>query len=284
MVARLLLVLSPFVLAFPLTLPAAEGFDERVVMREIRSGVRIEDLVFRNSQKTYNTAYRVCPVRQRAGVKRAAILYVHWYDPPTGDSNRSQFLEEAVELARSGACSLLIDTLWSSPEWFQLRDRAKDRAATERQLARIKDGLNFLLSMQGIDGNRVAYVGHDFGGMSGATISSSETRVKAWAIQAATPRWSEWYLLGPPLPEAERTKIAAATAEFDPIVHVAKAKGSFLFQFANTDRFVPKPRAEEFFQAAPEPKQIKWYEADHGLNDQARRDRISWLIEQLKLR
>ena len=272
----------PFLL-LSASLFAADPSATHVVLRETRAGVLIEDLVFRNSQKTFTTAYRVCPAKM-SKKPRAAILYVHWYDPEEHDSNRTQYLNEAIELARLGTCSLLVETLWSSADWFQLRDRAKDRIMTQRQVTRLKDGLDFLLATPNLDPARVAYVGHDFGGMAGATLSSSEPRVKWWAIQAATPRWSDWYLFGPPLADAERAKIIAATADLDPVTHVAKAQGSFLFQFANTDRFVPKGAAESFFAAAPEPKQIRWYEGGHGLNEQARRDRIAWLIAQLKLR
>ena len=40
--------------------------------------------------------------RPESGEVLAAILYVHWYEPESRDSNRSQFLEEAKEQARAG--------------------------------------------------------------------------------------------------------------------------------------------------------------------------------------
>jgi hypothetical protein len=54
--------------------------------------------------------------------------------------------------------------MWAGPVWFRQRDPAKDRIATARQGTRIKDALDFLLETPGIDPQRVAYVGHDFGG------------------------------------------------------------------------------------------------------------------------
>jgi uncharacterized protein len=56
-----------------------------------------------------------------------------------------------------------------------------------------------------------------------------------------------------------------------------------LFQFARSDRHVPVERAEEFYAAAADPKQIRWYEAGHGLNAEATRDREAWLAEGLAL-
>jgi len=43
-------------------------------------------------------------------------------------------------------------------------------------------------------------------------------------------------------------------------------------------------RAREFAKVVSEPKQFKLYEAPHALNAEARRDRIVFLTEQLKLK
>jgi predicted esterase len=53
------------------------------------------------------------------------------------------------------------------------------------------------------------------------------------------------------------------------------------FQFAADDFHVPKVRAEEFFSAAKDPKEMKWYEAGHGLNEEATHDRKAWLKQKL---
>ncbi len=83
----------------------AFGAEERVrvVMTENRGGVVIEDLVYRNSFKEYDAAYRVCPAK-----RTGAVLFVHWLETTNSTSNRSQFLDEAIGLAGKGVCSLLI--------------------------------------------------------------------------------------------------------------------------------------------------------------------------------
>jgi dienelactone hydrolase len=262
---------------------SAFGADERVrvVMRETRGGVLIEDLLLRNRLKEYDAAYRVCPAKAK---RVAAVLYVHWLEPTNVTSNRSQFLDEAVRLARKGACSLLVSTMWAGPDWFRQRDPAKDRIATTRQGTRLKDALDFLLETPGVDPARVAYVGHDFGGMFGAVLAGTERRVGLWAFQAATPRWHDWYLLGRPLEGAEREKVVAELTPMDPIAMIAKAQGSFLFQFGTNDPFVPRALADAFYAAAPEKKKVLFYEAGHGLNAQSVEDRVQWLATGLGLR
>jgi len=57
-----------------------------------------------------------------------------------------------------------------------------------------------------------------------------------------------------------------------------------LMQFGKTDRYVPEAKANEYFNAAKDPKKVSWYEAGHGLNEQAVKDRQAWLKDQLKLK
>ncbi|HYO84722.1 MAG TPA: dienelactone hydrolase family protein, partial [Bryobacteraceae bacterium] len=220
-----------------------------------------------------------------AGRARAAVLYVHWYEPPNPTSNRTQFLGEAVELAQLGVASLLPATMWSDPKWFRNRKRDDDLAASQRQLKDLQKALDALLSLPGIDPRRVAYVGHDFGAMFGAALAGIDRRPKAWALQAGTSRFSNWYLYGPPMPEPERTRFTQSLKVIDPVEHIAKAAPSpVLLQFATRDFFVPHDVAEEFWEAAREPKEIIFYDAVHAMNEQARRDRIDWLIRVLRLK
>jgi len=73
-------------------------------------------------------------------------------------------------------------------------------------------------------------------------------------------------------------------AEIDPITHVGNLSLTpILFQFSDDDFHVPRERAEEFFAAAKEPKEMRWYRTGHGLNDVATRERIAWLTEALSL-
>lgn len=56
-----------------------------------------------------------------------------------------------------------------------------------------------------------------------------------------------------------------------------------LFQFAMNDRFIANARAQDFFDAAREPKEIRWYDVGHGLNADATRERVEWVTRQLEL-
>ena len=215
----------------------------------------------------------------------AAILFVHWYEPESRDSNRGQFTEEAKELARGGAACLLIETLWSDPDFFLKRTQAEDAQNSIEEVVNIRRAMDLLLSQRDIDAARFAYVGHDFGGMYGVLAGSLDQRPDHYVIMAATPCFPDWYLYTPKLEGEAREAFIRQMSEIDPIVQAAKlSPASIYFQFGTNDRHVPGERAEAFFAAASEPKAMSWYESGHGLSEAATMDRKAWLREKLGLK
>ncbi|MCI0710471.1 MAG: S9 family peptidase [Chloroflexi bacterium] len=213
-----------------------------------------------------------------------AILYVHWYEPESMDSNRTQFYDEALEMASYGAASLLMETLWSDRDFFLKRTQAEDEDNSLQQVVELRTAMDILLDDVDIDARRFAYVGHDFGAMYGVVVGSIDPRPTHYVLMAGTPRFHEWYLYYPPLEGDARDKYIERMAQYDPIHRVATlAPAPLFFQFATDDFHVPVERAEDFFAAAQDPKRLEWYEAGHGLNEDARKDRMAWLRQQLNL-
>lgn len=275
------LTLSPLIGAGLFDYDKSKPLDVQVVGKEMRAGVEVRDITFASLSGGRTPAYLVVPQQQ---TKRPAILFIHWYEPPNPTSNRTQFLAEAVTLARSGVISLLPATLWSEPEWFKLRRRENDLQASVEQTRDLRRAMDVLLSQPGVDANRVALVGHDFGAMFGAILANVDRRAKFYALQAGTGRFHHWYLFGPPMPEPARTAFMSQLKAIDPVEHISQAGDvPVLFQFATADKFVPKDKAEEFIAAAPKSAKVLWYDAGHGLNEQAVEDRIQWLRQALAL-
>ncbi|MBK9714500.1 MAG: hypothetical protein IPO81_24800 [Kouleothrix sp.] len=259
----------------------AAPLDVREVGQREREGV-VERLL------TYATplgARRAAEIIRPDGAgPHPAILYVHWYEPESPDSNRTQFQAEARQLARRGAAALLIETLWSDRDFFIKRTQDDDYANSVRQVVELRQALDLLLAQPGVDAGRLAYVGHDFGAMYGALAGSVDGRPTCYALMAATPRFHEWYLYSPRLEGQPREQFIATMAPLDPIARVARlAPAPVLFQFGHSDPHVPDERALEFYAAASAPKQIRWYDAGHGLSEAATRDRVAWLAQQLGL-
>jgi len=253
-------------------------FDVTVVGSEPRGGAVVTDLTYSTLTRTRRAASLVTPAKASPGGK-PGILFVHWYEPPNPTSSRKEFLPDAVELAGDGVVSLLVDTMWSDPEWFVNRDPATDLGHSIEQVKELRRALDVLASRPGVDPSRLSYVGHDFGAMYGAIVAGLEApRLKAFVFMAGTQSFSDWFLLWPKRDEAVRRQVIAALASLDPPRHIATAGAlPMLFQFATRDKFVTKAAAEAVVAGAMGPKDVRWYDAEHELNADATRDRLAWL-------
>jgi dienelactone hydrolase len=213
------------------------------------------------------------------------VLFVHWYEPFAPTSNRSQFVDEAIELASHGVMSLTIETLWSDDDFFLKRTQADDMENSKQEVVNLRRAMDFLLAQPGADPKRFAYVGHDFGGMYGILAGSLDRRPTHYVIMAATPRFADWYLYLPALEGNAREDFIRQMSALDPITHVPNlSPAPLLFQFADDDFHVPQERAQEFFAAAREPKEMKMYSCGHGLNEAASKERVEWLKARLGLK
>ena len=83
--------------------------DVQETSRRSETGVVLRDISYAMLDGSRNAATVVGPERA-AAAPSPAILFVHWYGPPAPTSNRTQFVPDAVALARQGVTSLLIDT------------------------------------------------------------------------------------------------------------------------------------------------------------------------------
>ena len=255
--------------------------DVRLIGRRVQDDVESRLMVIQTPFGYRRTAELFAPQTDKTC---AAILYVHWYEPGSHDSNRSQFVEEAKDLARHGAISLLVETMWSDPDFFLKRTQADDIQNSIEEVINIRRAMDLLLAQDHVDARRFAFVGHDFGGMYGVLAGSFDQRPAHYVVMAATPRFPDWYLYSPKLEGEAREAFIRQFSAFDPITHVSNlSPAPILFQFGTDDPHVSKERAEEFFNAAQQPKEICWYESGHGLSEQATLDRKNWLKDRLSV-
>ena len=256
--------------------------DVKVTKTEWRDGVQVRDITFANTSGARTAAYLVVPSTK--GPHPAALM-VHWYAPEEHDSNRTQYLGQAVELAKLGVVSLLPETMWSEPKWFPARKRTEDFDASVRSVKELRRALDLLMTQPGVDKNRVGLIGHDFGAMYGAILITADKRPTLYALQAFTNEMSHWYLYGPKMAEPDRTQFIEKLKPLDATEHLGRAAPApVLLQFGTTDVHVSKARAQTSIDATSEPKTVIWYDAGHGLTERAVQDRITWIKERWKLR
>lgn len=264
-------------------LPAADA--ATIIATERRDGAVIEDLTYPGPDSEPVTAFLVRPdgppghPADRAG---AGLLAWHWFDTEAPDGDRTQFRDEAVELAGLGVVSLLPQGRfpWAGPP----TGSAADRVAIRAEVDRLRLGLDLLAAHPAVDPKRLALVGHDFGGMLATVAAAEDDRLRALVVIAATPRWGDWFLPFWPIDE-DRLDYLRGIRDLDPIERIGEAPpAAVLLQFGRHDFFIAPMSGLEFRGAAPEGTELKAYDAEHEMRlPEIRADRRSFLVRHLGL-
>ncbi|HWN09626.1 MAG TPA: hypothetical protein VNO50_10220 [Pyrinomonadaceae bacterium] len=264
--------------SFSYSKAAALLFKEESVTQ--KEGVLIRDVSY--AAYTKDRRIRAYVVRPVGKGPFAGVLFFHWLGEPNGD--RNEFLNEAVELAKRGTVSLLIQGHF--PWKIQPTNGESDRRLVVNETIEVRRALDLLLLQHGVDRERIGFVGHDYGAMYGSILSGIDKRVKAYVFVAGMGNFGDWslkYWKGPSANGADT--YMRLMDPVDPINYVSRAApANLMFQFSNADKYISRTTADAYYGAASQPKQVRWYETDHAMNtDAVRKDRSDWLTRQLRL-
>jgi dienelactone hydrolase len=193
-------------------------------------------------------------------------------------------------LAELGAVVIAIDAPFARRGGPPIRFSTQDRAEQIQLIKDLQRAVDVLRARPNVDRERIAYVGISYGGAMGALFVGVERRLKAAAlvvgdgglVSHSTGPEDVGLMAG--LSCATRVDWFRAMAPIEPIRFIPHASPTaLLLQNGRTDNLVPAADAEQLQAAAPEPKTIRWYDAGHGLDQQAAWDRHDWLHEQIGL-
>lgn len=220
-----------------------------------------------------------------------AVIYGHWCMPGSDKKNRTEFLDEALVLARSGVISLLPDHVTVRPGF---PTPPADPLAEEQfgvgiqQIINLQRGADLLFARKEVDRKRLAYVGHSCDAQTGAYLSGIDKRFKAFVLMAGnlsdevdlkTKQFQDFrQQIG-----AERFDAFVAKYSWsDPAKYVSHAAPAYVFmQYATDEPFLNPDMASQYAEIVSEPKKLRIYKAPHALNAEATRDRVAFLAEQL---
>jgi dienelactone hydrolase len=264
--------------------------DVQEVGVEHRGDVAIHDISYASPKGGRVPAYLVAPSGKGPF---AAVIWGHWYMPGSAFLNRKEFLDEAVALASTGVVSLLTDGPIARPGHVQDETPLNEQEITDlvQQIVDMRRGADLLLARPDVDPQRLAYVGHSYDATVGGFLSGIDRRFKAFVLMAGglsdeTDMKSKEY-------QDYREKVGAEKFDafqakygwLDPGKFVSHAAPAAVFlQYATQEKFLTPDRAHGYAAIVTEPKRFQLYDAPHALNAQARRDRIAFLTDQLKLK
>jgi fermentation-respiration switch protein FrsA (DUF1100 family) len=140
-------------------------------------------------------------------------------------------------------------------------------------LAECGAALEWMSEQQELDGHRLAIAGYSMGSFIGTMVAANSDHARALVLAA-----------GGDLPDGTPfTRLVRTVA--DPIRSIRKLDGRPLLMIhGKRDRTVRPEQATRLFDAAAEPKELRWYDAGHWLPDAATRDAAAWLATQLAAR
>jgi cephalosporin-C deacetylase-like acetyl esterase len=257
---------------------------------EQRGDVAIRDISYASPKGGRVPAYLVVP---KGKGPFAAVLWGHWYQDGSPFLNRKEFLDEAVALAASGVVSLLTDGPIARPGYVRDPDPLGDAQINYRvqQILDMRRGADLLLARTDVDPRRLAYVGHSYNAATGAFLAGIDKRFKAFVLMAGNlsdqvdMKSKEFQDFRKQVGPEKVDAFFAKYAWLDQGKYVAHAAPATVFlQYATKEDFLTPERAREYFALVSEPKSLKFYEAPHALNAEARRDRIAFLVKELKLK
>jgi dienelactone hydrolase len=264
--------------------------DVTVLGTQKRGNVTVYDVTYTSPKGGVVPAFLVVPSGKGPF---AGVIWGHWYWRNSDMRNRKQFLDEAVALAPSGVISLLTDGPVARPGYVPNTTPLNEQQAADlvQAVVDMRRGVDVLLARKDVDPKRLAFVGHSYNASVGAILSGVDRRFKAFVLMAGTMsdevdiRTGAYDDFRKQVGPEKFDAFLARHAYTDQGKFVSHAAPAFVFlQYATQEDFMTPERAREYEKVVSNPKRFKLYEAPHALNAEARRDRLAFLAEQLKLK
>jgi len=253
--------------------------------------VRVKNMSYASPKGGRVPAYLVVPPGEG---RFPAVVFAHM-----GGSDRTEFLSEALGLARLGVVSIMIDAPYLRPDPPPaLRDDHRGRAESDRDtyvclVIDLRRAIDLLFARPDVDVSRIGYVGHSLGAAWGGVLTSIDRRIKTFVFMAgaADPgkvTGDDPYstlmqsVLGTDRSALEHYESMISTIAAHNFIGDARP-GSILFQLAHFDLKVSKQRAEDYPKVAGPSHEVRWYFTGHDFHDeQATKDRREWLAKKLE--
>ena len=199
--------------------------------------------------------------------KSPGVLLLHGYS-----SHKEQMADSIGRvLLRHGIASLAIDLPLHGErrggvDMQAMRNPMALASAWRTAQADARLALGYLGARGEVDPGCLAIVGYSMGSFLGVLVAADERKVRALVLAA-----------GGDLPDGTPFERLVRTLA-DPLRAVRKLDGRpLLMVHGKRDRTVTPAQAQRLFDAANEPKTLRWWEAGHYLPDAAIDDAAEWL-------
>lgn len=216
---------------------------------------------------TDGTRVPVCLIRPvESGAPRPAVILQHGANTSKDDD---YIQAPARRWAREGWTVLAIDLAehgeraTSDPDDVMVRRRLVGKPAfVARGVADLRRAVDLLDETPGVDPARIGFAGFSLGGMLGTIFCAQEPRIRAAAIViAGSFARTKYWERGDAEERRRRREAAEAT---DPAFFAGMiAPRPLLMVNTQDDPIFPRATVETLFDAAGEPKELRWHPGTH---------------------
>ena len=245
------------------------------------SGVEVSAISFDSPDGGRVTGMLFDPVT-RSSLRPGVVLMHGLPGTARGTAGHAQLL------AQHGAVVIAIDAPFARRGGAPVRFSTQDRDEQVQLMKDLQRAVDVLRARANVDDERIAYHGTSYGGAMGALFVGIDRRIRA-AVLVVPDGGLVSHFTGPEdvslmagLACAARVAWLRAMTPIEPIRFIAHAPPTaLLVQSGRLDNLVPAADAEALHAAVPQPRTIRWYDAGHGLDQQALFDRLDWLHERI---
>ena len=217
--------------------------------------IKVHDISFASAKGGRVHAYLIVPPGK--GPFPAAI-WAHG-----SGVTRSDLLVQATWFAARGSVELVPDDPFERNPALYTPTVGELRGAVIQEIVDLRRMVDLLQSLPYVDGKRIAFTGLSLGARYGAFLAGAEPRIKAFDLQSG--------------------RGGSFAADLNELTWIRRSHAAFFFQLGRHDELVPRAALLSLEQAAPKPKELRWYDAPHGLNTAAVHDQLRWLAKELGL-
>jgi uncharacterized protein len=242
----------------PFDYDAGAPLNVRVSFSHLEGGVRISELTYASPKGGRVPALLFVPFGR--GPFAGLILQ---HGMPKEDA-----APDAEDLAGLGAVVIAIDPPFVRPSGAPIPSTRRDRAEQIQQIVDLRRAVDLLRARADVDDDRIAYLGFSSDAAFGGLLAGVEHRIAAFVLMSGGGGSS---CSGQP----------AEGRGWPPCAWVKRASAPLFFLFGRHDYFVSVRDQTRYWRAAPQPKEIRWYDSGHFLPPQAWCDAARFLGRQI---
>jgi predicted esterase len=237
------------------------------------SPVRVRDFSYASPRGGRVSALLVLPPRARGDGPFPAVIYMHG-----AGRDRTELLPLAVALANKGFVALTLSSPRTAQPKGGIEGVRQFRDFYVHDAVNVRRAVDVLRSLPQVRDRPLGYVGFSYGAILGGIVSGIDHRIRAFDLMSGGANIGG----ATGVPPQYRKEVEKLLDSINPGLYVGKAAPSHLFfQDGRHDEVAPRRSLVALYEAASEPKRIRWYDAGHTLNAKAVDDQLAWLQKEL---